>query len=336
MPNNMGMVRYFLALSVVISHFNILTGADIPWFCGSYTGVCGFFAVSGFLVYGGYLRRRNIKQYIQSRARRILPAYLFTIVFFAIAFCFVSTLPVTEYFKSSQLYKYLIANICFANFVEPTLPGVFDNYAIPAVNGSLWTMKVEWFLYLSVPISVWIASRLKMRPLSSFLWIYILSVFYKIGFDYAYSATGKEIFQILSRQFFGQLMFFYSGVLIYHYFSTFMKYKWYIIIFNALCLIFLRENTVYYYVLEPFVISSTVLWFSMVGKWGTWEGRKDNVSYNIYLVHFPIIQLAVFMGLPETIGVPLCFAITLAACFALSFIMLYTVERHFWRRKQLG
>lgn len=56
-PNNVGLVRYYLALSVLIVHFNSLTGSNIFWPTSSYAGVGGFFALSGFLMYGSYLKR---------------------------------------------------------------------------------------------------------------------------------------------------------------------------------------------------------------------------------------------------------------------------------------
>ena len=34
--NNMSLVRYLLAIGVMIAHFNILCGADISWFVTSY------------------------------------------------------------------------------------------------------------------------------------------------------------------------------------------------------------------------------------------------------------------------------------------------------------
>ena len=83
--------------------------------------------------------------------RRILPPYWATVVLFAILLGFCSASP--DYFLSGQFWKYLIANLCFVNFVEPALPGVFDGMEVTAVNGSLWTMKVEWMLYLSMPFA---------------------------------------------------------------------------------------------------------------------------------------------------------------------------------------
>ena len=37
----------------------------------------------------------------------------------------------------------------------------------------------------------------------------------------------------------------------------------------------------------------------MVGSWGYKISKTDNVSYGIYLYHFPIIQLGIWLGIKE-------------------------------------
>lgn len=56
-PNNMGMVRYVLAIAVIIAHYNELVGANIYFPVTSYVAVGGFFSLSGFLIYGSFLKK---------------------------------------------------------------------------------------------------------------------------------------------------------------------------------------------------------------------------------------------------------------------------------------
>lgn len=325
MPNNMGMVRYVLALAVVLAHFKTLAGYDFYVPVSSYSGVGGFFALSGFLIYGSYLRKPGLKEYLISRAIRILPAYWITVCFFAIVLSLVSTLPPTSYFGSSGFWKYLVSNLAFLNFLHPALPGVFDGMAADAVNGSLWTMKVEWCLYITPPIVAWLIMRVRMKPTLMFAAIYALACGYRILFLYLADVTGSEAYYILSRQFFGQLSYFYAGVICYYWYDALMRYKWPLIILSIAALILCDHIPYGRIILHPAAMAIAVVWFSMVGKWGTWEGKRDNISYNIYLIHFPVIQIFVYLRGDGTVSLIPALLICIGITFVLS-LLLNTAE----------
>lgn len=168
---NMGAVRYILAVSVIIYHVGGLMGFEVSWPIPSYIAVGAFFALSGFLVFGSFLHSHSLKSFLERRARRIMPPYISVVLFCAVALVGVSTFPAIRYFTSPDWWRYLVANLSFMNFLAPTLPGVFDGYEHPAVNGSLWTMKVEWMLYLSVPVVAWLLARFRSRP------VWVIEVF---------------------------------------------------------------------------------------------------------------------------------------------------------------
>lgn len=332
MPNNMGVMRYLLVLSVFVTHYNILTGTEYGFFIEGYDAVGCFFSLSGFLVYGSYLRRRShaghyLSGYFKSRALRLLPAYVTTVLFFAIVLVAVSTLPAWQYFGSWHFWKYLGANLGFVNFVEPTLPGVFEGMRMDAVNGSLWTMKIEWMLYLAVPVLVWLSARLHNRATAVLTTVYLLSAAWVVIFFHLYENSGRGIYEILGRQVFGQLCYFCSGVLIYYWFDELMRRRWLMLAVAVLC---------YYSVsfldfglgllFRPIGLTYIVIMLSMTGRWGTWEGKRDNVSYNIYLVHWPMTQVAVVMGLPEALGDGLSFVVVLFATVVLSVLIAVLVE----------
>lgn len=274
-----------------------------------------------------------MKKYVVSRARRILPAYFSVVIISALALSVLSSLEMREYFTDSGFWKYLVSNLCFMNFLEPSLPGVFQNFKVTAVNGSLWTMKVEWALYLSVPLVVWLIARLKCRPVKMFLTIYVVSVVWRIIFSNLYDSTGNEIYNILSRQFMGQLMFFYSGVIIYFYYDFFIRHALVIALSSIVILympqFFCTDIPYSRFLLEPIAMSSLVLVVSMSGRWGGWESRFNNISYNIYLVHFPVIQSAVCLGFVQKMGVPGCFTVCLVAIVVVSWLINFCIERRF-------
>lgn len=316
--NNMGLVRYFLALAVVVHHFNAIFGTGYIWPLSAYHAVGGFFALSGFLIYGSYMRSSSLKRYFEKRARKILPPYFFIVLACALLLYFtVDTCTGNDYF-SWQWLKYVGANCVFLNFLCPTLPGVFADNAVPAVNASLWTMKIEWLLYASLPLAVWIVVKARWKMTWTAAVVILFSCCYRLWFRHLYEVTGNEVFLILSRQVFGQLSYFYCGILIYLNYERFIRYRWAVATVGVALIVGKDLIPFYAYFVEPLVLSVLVVWFSMVGKWGRWGGTDDNVSYEIYLFHWPVIQ--VLWQYREAIGLPdwgmLMLALTATAALA--------------------
>lgn len=331
---NMDLVRYILAMGVVVAHFNELASHNIPFIISSFNSVGGFFALSGFLMYPSFVKAKSIRQYVVNRARRILPPYMFIVLLCACGGVFITTLSPGEYFAESGLWKYLLANLTFLNWLHPNLPGVFigPEYFNSAVNGALWTMKVEWCLYLSVPIFAWLISRFRWRKEYTAIAVIILSIAYRFAFTELYTQTGREIFNILARQIFGQLAYFYMGMLIYFYkdaFQSALKYLLPAAIVAYLLLPLVSPYAVIF--LSPIIVSSLVMATSMVKPTIPFLKHSNNTSYNIYLIHYPVIQLAIHTGIndgPEWLSL----SFILGTTIALSIISNRFIDRRFLRR----
>lgn len=326
--NNIDAIRYILAISVITCHFNGLFSFDIPVLISNFNRVGCFFALSGFLIYRSFERSSDVKTFFKKRVRRIFPSYVFMILFFAIGLVLLSNLPVVEYFTSFQWWKYLISNLCYLNFIEPCLPGVFDSNPVPFINGSLWTLKIEWILYLSIPIFSYLIYRLKFNHNITIVVIYIVSIVWRIIFGMLYEETGLTIYHILSRQFFGQLCYFYAGVFIYFHFEKFKKYKWYI--FTIAVLLLILRNNIYMYDLTigPAVVASLVLFFGYTGKWGTILNSKNNISYDMFLYHFPIMQICAYFGVQQ-LGQWYAFAIVLGITLLFSCFSWFVIGKRY-------
>ncbi len=298
---NMDVVRYYLAVCVILSHLNSLTGLDIWWPTPGNIRVGAFFTISGFLVYPSFFRKNDLSKYFKTRAYRILPPYFTVIIVFSLLLVFVSSLTPGQYFFSWDYWKYLLCNLSFMNFLDPDLPGVFqgEQFKMSAVNGSLWTMKIEWLMYLSVPLVAWIHRKHQQKFYTIFTIILAFSIAYRIFFHQMYESTGNELYHILDRQFFGQTSYFYSGAFIYFHKEQFLKYKWQILAASFALWAVGGYIPLYEVTLKPFVVSAVVIWFCIVGDWGKHISRHDNVSYDLYLYHFPIIQLGILFGLKE-------------------------------------
>jgi len=105
-----------------------------------------FFALSGFLV-ANSLQRTKLPEFITLRIIRIVPALAVEVTLSAIVLgAAFTTLPLSSYFFDSDFYAYFLNIVGFVHF---ELPGVFsDNPAPHVVNAQLWTIPFELECYL--------------------------------------------------------------------------------------------------------------------------------------------------------------------------------------------
>lgn len=300
--NNMNAVRYYLCLCILMNHYNILTELNLPSLPRIFGGVGSFFAITGFLMFASYERHCNIKGYFKRRVKRILPPYVFVVIFSALALSLVSTMPIEEYFADAGFFRYLMANLIFLNYLEPSLPGVFDNGGVMnVVNASLWTMKGEVLCYILVPIVYRVLNR--YSSYKTFILIALISVnlaCYLIFILYSDGNTAGSAY-ILSKQF-RLLTFFFIGALINVYLEVLRQCKWIILSIVLIIIYVSNYNELMHILVRPFTDSVLVIWFSMIGTWGAFLSRYNSLSYDIYLFHFPIIQTLLSLGIIDSVG----------------------------------
>ena len=329
----MTLVRYFLCLSVITSHYFILNGIPNILCNGGDMRIGVFFAMSGYLIYASYERNNDTKKYFRNRLTRILPTYLTVILSTAILLSLLSSLTLSEYFSSGHFWKYLTCNAIFLNFLCPTLPGVFDTGNIlPAVNGALWTLKVEWTFYIFIPIFFWIIRHVKCSSKVLSAVICIISVAYVFIMRDIYISTGNKLYYILSYQFFGQGIYFFSGVLIYHFRKYVSGKKSFLPLLSSIVfyILFLFidgihsewSETLMYSIVPP-IISVLMLSFSLGENMCDFQRYLGNYSYEMYLLHFPILQTLINMGVTTSLH-PLC---GLAVTFILTFLAAVAVSK---------
>lgn len=315
----MDVVRYILSTLVYSNHFFYLTGTGIA---GTIQGGVqpAFFALSGFLVYHSFEKCASVKEFIAKRMIRLMPLYWFVVFAFAIALSCVSTLGVIDYFLCPQFWKYILANTFTLNFIAPSLPGVFDapQMVSASVNGALWTMKVEILLTCTYPLVDWLMKRYWAKRNFVLGIVIFISMCYTMCMLSMLDITGDPRYEMLVRQFVGQLYVFYIGVLIYLNLESFMKFKWEIfftVLLLAVANLFLLNGNL---VLRFVLLAVGVVWLSIVGNWGARLAHSDNLSYGIYLCHYPLINLAVYFGLHEFMSLPVLFVMIFAVVIAVA------------------
>ena len=294
--NNFDLIRFLMAWIVVLMHAHILPHALSPASVAQLSWVSYvvqvFFVVSGYLVFSSYETSKSVSQYYGKRIRRVYPAYVFAIVFWAVAGVLLSTLPPAEYLLSRQLYSYLGFNLVFLNFISPTLPGVFSSNPWVEVNGALWTLKVEVMFYALVPAFVWLFRRFGLfRILVLF---YMLSVLYLLGVRELAATTGQSAFLRLQYQFPGQLTYFLAGGLLYYREAA--LHRW---LFRGAMLaipILSFPIPVVEAVIGPIALAFLTVWFATQFRYLGNFGRHGDFSFGVYTFHFPILQWMISRG----------------------------------------
>lgn len=333
--NNLDCLRLILASIVYLFHMYALTNlpayAKYAKFLSAPFAVRTFFVISGLLIYRSYVRSSSIRSYFDKRARRIYPAYFTVIVVAAFALFPLSNLSAAHYFRLGFL-KYLLANLVFLNFLAPSLPGVFTSNSIPAVNGALWTLKIEVAFYLFVPLLHWLCSRFGTKKVIATT--FCLSCAWKYGFAaLAAMGGGPHIFSLdrsrnlyaqLDVQFPAQLAYFVAGILLMLYFDKLRSYFGVISCITA-CL-FLVDHWLTGDLLDIFWISGLVFVFGFWRYFGNFAKFGD-FSYGVYIVHFPILQTMIALGFASH---PAAFFLaSLFLVYGAAFLMWHLVEKRF-------
>ena len=199
--NLFDILRLTAAALVFYSHSYALLGLPEPWILGTMSfgglGVAIFFGISGYLVTNSFRYGRcNPWSFLAKRSLRIFPALI--VVSCLSAYVLgpsITTLDLRTYLSSPNTSAYAYWNIgLYPHFA---LPGVFATNPFPhAVNGSLWTLPLEFALYLAI------ASLAIIRRHSLHQWIVLaLAILAGIG-HYVMPAGrfnyyGSDLYQVV-------------------------------------------------------------------------------------------------------------------------------------------
>ncbi len=164
-----------------MGHSYVFLGLEEPIFLSIFKigplGVVIFFIISGYLIAASWNSDSNLLRYFIRRSLRIFPALIvFTIVAVFILGPLATNLSVREYF-SHHLTFYYFSNIFL--YINYYLPGVFEKARfVNAVNGSLWSLTIEFFMYTSLAV----LSFLVLARLRKFIYLvlYIVSILISI------------------------------------------------------------------------------------------------------------------------------------------------------------
>ena len=287
--NNFTFMRLVAAGMVVFGHsFNLLHTQEpvgkmlhIP---SHGLGVATFFVISGFLIAASIVRSNTIQQYIKSRCYRIMPALivsLFVTVF--IIGPLITTYSLSAYFGNPKSWAYL-NNIALFH-LRSDLPGVFHNNPLPnLVNGSLWTLPVEFSAYILLIVF----KKFKLIKPIYLLIAALAFVTFHILFFKSYqslwifhSLQAIQASKCLAFFFFGSFLFSISDKIKISYYYYFLA--WAVFIYGST-----TSTPVYFQFLAlPYIIIATA--YLPIPKINRLDKLGD-ISYGTYLYAFPVQQ----------------------------------------------
>ena len=317
--NNFDLLRFLFAVTVFLVHSYVLSGANslsiLTKLLSSELAVQCFFIVSGFLIFMSYEKTAHNGRFFVKRARRIYPAYFSVVLICALIGSVLTTYSFSEYWSFPTL-KYIVANLFFLNFLAPNLPGLFEGNTLQAVNGALWTLKIEVMFYLLVPLAVMAFRR--FGQLQVLIFLYVGSVFYSLVVFELARRTGVDAYMELQRQLPGQLTYFIAGAVGYYYLEHLSRYAVWLLVLALVS--FLFHAWLPWIAVEPIAIGIIVVYFACLFPYLGNFGKCGDFSYGLYIVHFPILQIFVSYGLfKDSPWIALCVAAILILTVAVLF-----------------
>jgi peptidoglycan/LPS O-acetylase OafA/YrhL len=303
--NNFTFIRLVAALMVLITHsFTLVYGgvAEEPFRKVSLISigtiaVSMFFIISGYLVTGSLLNSKNIKRYILARVLRIYPAlWVMLLITVFLVFPFLSSYSLREYFSSGDLYTYFAkCAVLFFN-VEFSVPGVFTtNPYANNVNGSLWTLPVEIYMYLSL-LALWVVAILggkifsrQIEQVFRFIVLITACILILVLFVYIFNSTRINDFFVL-------VILFYLGAVMKAFQSSIVLTAKIFIPLLVILVVALFANKLVFVWLLVFILPYCLLYLAYLPIKGlNVFKRGGDYSYGIYIYAFPVQQSIVYL-----------------------------------------
>ena len=293
--NSLNELRVWLAISVVFIHLSYLTQTDLTksllniFYLLSVRAVDVFFVLSGFLIYMSWDKKPDVRNYFYKRFFRIYPLYFFVVISVFVFYLY----SVKDVYYISAL-KYLFYNLIFLNFLAPTLPGLFDAGYSSIINGALWSIKVEVLFYILVPF---LYRYIESQTYKFFALLSILAL--SLTFNLLVAVVDSYLsisLTSLYNQLPSKLYLFIIGILIYKYFSFFDRFLTFKGLFFGLIVLFI---SLFFEVqaLQSILLVTIVFFIALSKNEFSFISKAGDLSFSIYVTHFPLIQLFVFFGM---------------------------------------
>ncbi|MBR8462149.1 acyltransferase [Campylobacter sp. faydin G-105] len=292
--NNFDFLRLFAAFQVMFGHImynikpnNILCDY-LAIFLNNFNGVTIFFLISGFLISYSYDRNSNLIMYYKNRILRIYPAlYVNILIGIVLLYCFY------PFDFNLDFFSWLFSQLTFLQFYNFNASKIFG---AGEINAPLWTISIELFFYISLPIIFWIYKKSR----------YMLLIFFAISIVFfiynRFSDHNLFINKLINVSIAPYMFIFLIGFYFYKYINYiyiyihnhFFIYMFIYLIFKLLdhymqnIIIHILTN----YIIFSFVVFSFAFSFSRINN----IFKNNDFTYGIYIYHSFFVNIFVELG----------------------------------------
>ncbi|PUE31984.1 hypothetical protein B9Z46_14520 [Limnohabitans sp. Hippo4] len=318
--NNLTALRWFAACLVLYGHAFVFLGLPEPlflqWAPMGPLGVYIFFAISGYLVAQSWHRDPNVPRFLVKRALRIFPGLLVcTVLSVVVLGPLLTTLDMATYWGNEHTRGYF-TNV--ALYMTYHLPGVFANNKLPhAVNGSLWSLPVEFFMYFLLAFLGFVGTWFQNQKWGAWLTGLVTFSFMILVALWALpSSEAWVVYRTDLRQIPLCGVYFMVGTCLYQ-FKLQRFFSLSNVVLSVVLWLSLSRDIQLFVLASWFVLPFVVLAFGLSRH--SWLSRwhDKDYSYGIYIYAFPVQQSLVSfwpqMPLLLYLICTLVFTVTLAA-----------------------
>lgn len=297
--NNFDFLRFLFSLLVVVSHSYPLSGntESTQWiykitngqFALAQIGLSGFFIISGYFIFQSLERSKDLLDYFQKRFLRLFPALAVVLMLSVILAPFVYKGEIS-FFKNTSVYTYLPFNLSLYGF-QSNIKGVFDTNAYHSINGSLWTIRYEFSLYLALALLFFFRAQ---KQLISIILFVSFTVFTLLYIFFLNRFGGSSLFGLQGIHILNLGTFFIGGSLLASLKFEKIKYKGIVLAIVVLILV-LSLYFNYYDLVKHLIFPIVVILVGFIPlPFIRTFGRFGDMSYGIYIYSFPIQQTLMY------------------------------------------
>jgi peptidoglycan/LPS O-acetylase OafA/YrhL len=320
--NSLNAIRLVLATLVIVSHAWPIGGfGPDPRIGGVGLGewaVAGFFAISGYLITASRVRS-PLRPYLWRRFLRIFPGLWVCLLVVGLIFAPIAALIERgpDHFAIADVLKFIGGNALLDDRVG-AIGGTLSAVPYPqAWDGSLWTLFYEFCCYLILG-GILGLPFIRRRPGPWLLALLGVSLLITI---LAFELNHTVPFRLKWLAYLGT--YFWAGALLFIYAARVRIGAAYAA--AAVAVLVLAAVTKHVEALAAIPFAFLMLWLGTALPFQR-IGRRNDISYGVYIYAFPVQQLLVLVG-AQHLGVALYILLGIACTVPFALASWFSVER---------